>query len=408
MLKELPEGWEWKKLNTLLNSLENGSRPRGGVNQYKEGIPSIGGEHLNSQGGFNFNNLRYIPLDFFLSLKRGVIKDNDIFIVKDGATTGKVSFVNSSFPYKKSAVNEHLFILRTNNQILPKYLFYFLFSSFGQKQILSTYHGAAIGGINTKFIEAVTIPVPPLETQRKIVAILECAEALKQARATANEMTSKIVQAVFLEMFGDPIKNENGYKIKNIGDICRVIRGASPRPKGDPKYFGGNIPWIKISDITKSGKYLTRTSEGVTEEGKKKSVFLKSGTLIISNSATIGLPCFLKIDGCIHDGFLALLDIDKSIHPQYLYYFFDMVRHRLEKLAPSGTQRNLNTGIMRKIPLPIPSYPEQKKFASMVEKVDDMKKRQEKSTEELDELFDSLMQKAFTGELNAKIKISNP
>jgi type I restriction enzyme S subunit len=79
-----------------------------------------------------------------------------------------------------------------------------------------------------------------------------------------------------------------------LGDVLQVIRGASPRPKGDPRYFGGDIPWIKISDITKEkGKYISTTKDYVTEEGAQKSRYLKAGTLILSNSGTVCVPKIL-------------------------------------------------------------------------------------------------------------------
>src|SRR6266850_3747752 len=87
-----------------------------------------------------------------------------------------------------------------------------------------------------------------------------------------------------------------------IGDIASVFRGASPRPKGDPRYFGGPIPWIMISDLSRQpGKYLFTTNEGVTEAGAALSRRLPPGTLILSNSGTVCVPKILKTEGCIHD-----------------------------------------------------------------------------------------------------------
>ncbi len=92
-----------------------------------------------------------------------------------------------------------------------------------------------------------------------------------------------------------------------LGEVLDVIRGASPRPKGDPRYFGGAIPWVMISDISREkGKYLTKTRDTVTEEGAKKSRLMNKGTLILSNSGTVCVPKILSVSGCIHDGFVAL------------------------------------------------------------------------------------------------------
>ena len=97
-----------------------------------------------------------------------------------------------------------------------------------------------------------------------------------------------------------------GWALTKLGDIIEVVRGASPRPKGDPRYFGGSIPWIMISDISREkGKFISKTRDKVTEEGAKRSRYLESGTLILSNSGTVCVPKILAVDGCIHDGFVA-------------------------------------------------------------------------------------------------------
>ena len=160
------------------------------------------------------------------------------------------------------------------------------------------------------------------------------------------------------------------WKRVKLGDVLEVIRGASPRPKGDPRYFGGKIPWIMIADVTKEkGKYLTETREHVTEEGAKKSRYLKAGTLILSNSATVCVPKILKVDGCIHDGFVAFPNPPHDIDINYLYYFFEYVRPQIINENRQGiTQVNLNTGIVKDIDLVLAPPNEQKLLVAEIEK----------------------------------------
>jgi len=170
----LPEGWTWCSLDALTFTLESGGRPKGGVKNIQSGVPSIGGEHLNDEGGFRFDKIRYVPESYFAQMQKGLIKRNDILIVKDGATTGKTSFVDDNFPFEKAAVNEHVFILRGFSEVVEqRYLFRFLFSQEGQRQILEKFQGSAQGGINTKFVINFPIPLPPLPEQRLIVARVE-------------------------------------------------------------------------------------------------------------------------------------------------------------------------------------------------------------------------------------------
>jgi type I restriction enzyme S subunit len=170
---ELPEGWLEVSFDQLLQTLESGSRPKGGVRGIKDGIPSIGGEHLNERGGFRFETVKFVPAIFFKRMNRGRIQRGDILIVKDGATTGKVSFVNDEFPYKTAVVNEHVFICRPSKNIFPPFLFYFLFSKEGQDRILENFRGSAQGGINQSFAPGTAIPLAPFAEQKRITAKVE-------------------------------------------------------------------------------------------------------------------------------------------------------------------------------------------------------------------------------------------
>ena len=184
-------------------TLENGLRPKGGVRGILEGIPSLGGEHLNADGGFNFEKIKYIPAAFFESLNKGRIYPDDIIVVKDGATTGKTSFVDNNFPHNRAAVNEHLFIVRVDPKVAsPKYVFYYLFSSEGQKQILLDFRGATVGGISRNFPLKVTLPIPSQTEQEQIVSEIErCLSSADDVEATiASELTTiRTLTAVYFE-----------------------------------------------------------------------------------------------------------------------------------------------------------------------------------------------------------------
>ena len=154
-----------------------------------------------------------------------------------------------------------------------------------------------------------------------------------------------------------------------LGDIATVLRGASPRPKGNPLYFGGDIPWISIRDVTKEpGRYLTTTREGLTPEGAKKSRYLSKGTLILSNSGTVCVPKILAMDGCIHDGFVSFPDLPNQVHRLFLYEYFNLIRPFVVNKHRQGiTQVNLNTGIVGDFQIPIPPLPEQHRIVAAIE-----------------------------------------
>jgi hypothetical protein len=129
-----------------------------------------------------------------------------------------------------------------------------------------------------------------------------------------------------------------------IGEIAEVVRGASPRPKGDPRYFGGNIAWIMISDVTReSGRYISKTRDTVTEQGAERSRYLQKGTLILSNSGTVCVPKILAVDGCIHDGFVAFPGLTNEIDILYIYYHFECIFLCHPSLSSAGSSRRLSS-----------------------------------------------------------------
>jgi type I restriction enzyme S subunit len=161
-----------------------------------------------------------------------------------------------------------------------------------------------------------------------------------------------------------------------IGDILHVIRGASPRPKGDPRYFSETrtrYHWVKISDIRKHGKrgLLLDTDEFLTEAGMLKSVLLPKGTLVLTNSATIGVPIVIGIDGCcIHDGYLAFPNFPEHLLSQrFLVCVFHTLKKHAERRARGLAQLNLNTELVRSFPFGLPPLAEHKRIGDKVDQL---------------------------------------
>lgn len=155
---EIPEGWKVYKLKFLLSSLESGKRESGELAPLDEGAFSIGGEHINWNGTLKLDNKRFLSYEYFNSMKKGKIRKDDILLVKDGATIGKTALIKEKV-LDKMAVNEHVFILRPNNKLSVKLLYYLIISDFGFEQIKLTETGSAQPGINTTFIDKIIFPI---------------------------------------------------------------------------------------------------------------------------------------------------------------------------------------------------------------------------------------------------------
>ena len=162
----------------------------------------------------------------------------------------------------------------------------------------------------------------------------------------------------------------NGVEYKKFGDIANIVRGASPRPiHSFITNSEDGVNWIKIGDVSPGSKYITSTEEKITEEGARKSRFVKEGDFILSNSMSFGRPYIMKIKGCIHDGWLAISDFEKYFLPDFLYYVLcsSSIQHIMAQKASSGTVSNLNADIVKSLELPVPPLPIQEEIVRILD-----------------------------------------
>jgi type I restriction enzyme S subunit len=180
----------------------------------------------------------------------------------------------------------------------------------------------------------------------------------------------------------------NNWRDVAVSEIATVIRGASPRPKGDARYYGGQIPRLMVADVTRDGRYVTPRIDFLTEEGAKLSRPVPKGTLTIVCSGDVGTPSLLAVDACIHDGFLALRNISSECDSEYLYETFVSIKFLLERSAThGGVFINLTTEILRDFIIALPPLAEQRKIAEIlrtwdeaIEKLEALRAAKEKLT----------------------------
>lgn len=183
--------------------------------------------------------------------------------------------------------------------------------------------------------------------------------------------------------------------IIRIGDVADIGRGSSPRPITDKKYFeNGEIPWIKIADATVSGKYIYKTKQYVNDLGASYSRKMKPGTLILSASGSLGIPHFLGVEGCIHDGWIYMDNIH-DIDKQYLYYLLLTMRPYFDNLSYGAAIQNINTSILSKTKIEVPSIQSQEKIGLMLSAYDNLIENNNKRIKLLEQMAESLYKEWF-------------
>jgi type I restriction enzyme S subunit len=162
---------------------------------------------------------------------------------------------------------------------------------------------------------------------------------------------------------------------KILGELSQIVRGGSPRPIDD--YITSDLNglnWLKIADVDKESKYVTSTKEKVHPSALSKTRVVNAGDLIMSNSMSFGRPYILKITSCIHDGWIAITQIDGDVSRDYLYYLISSAQSQeyfVDNAAGSGVQ-NLNADIIKLLPVPVPKLAEQQKIASCLSSLDEL------------------------------------
>lgn len=127
-----------------------------------------------------------------------------------------------------------------------------------------------------------------------------------------------------------------------LGDLCEVVRGSSPRPKSDPRLYGGSVPRLMVADLTRNGKVVSARIDSLTELGAKQSRAMSKGDVVIAVSGAPGLPAILAHDTCIHDGFVGLRELDRNrIDPHFLHSYVTFIRIQNRGLAVGAIFKNL-------------------------------------------------------------------
>ena len=307
-------------------------------------------------------------------------------IGRQGALCGNVNLASGKFH-----ATEHAVVVQPKIEMNVHWLYYAINAmNLGQYAT-----GAAQPGLAVSKLETLSIEIPNISEQNKIAQTLYKVEQLVNFRKQQLAKLDELVKAQFVEMFGDINVNNKKWMTYPLGELCTIVRGGSPRPI--ERYLGGTIPWIKIGDATTGENiYLNSTKEYIIQEGVKKSRMIKAGRLIFANcGVSLGFARIITFDGCIHDGWLAMEDIDEKLDKIFLLYSLNQMTEYFRKTAPAGTQPNLNTNIMKMHRQIVPPMEMQKAFISFVKCADRQKQIVQQSLDKLELMKKALMQEYF-------------
>lgn len=281
------------------------------------------------------------------------------------------------------------------------FLFYMM--KYYIPHLLKKESGTVFGSVNRNDINGLEVNIPEdAQVQKKIARYLEMIDDKIELNNAINNNLEQQAMALFKSWFIDfePFNRQvpktwiNGV----LGDFVEIKRGGSPRPIQNFLSDSG-FHWLKISDATGiSSPFINEIKEYIIEAGLKKTVYLKSGSLVLSNSATPGLPKILDIDTCIHDGWLYFPS--SKFSNEYLYLYFKHIRDNLIALGNGSVFTNLKTDILKNYPTYLPTEDVLKKFDGLVQPIFSMILSKTREIKRLAEIRDTLLPKLMSGELD--------
>src|SRR5262245_61307119 len=312
-------------------------------------MPHVGGDNMESESG----RIVGVKTAGELTLISGkyAFRAGEILYSKIRPALNKVTI-----PDFDGVCSADIYPLRVNTSVADsRYLVYVLrsreFLAYTEQHSSRT----NIPKVNRDSLLSYKVALPPLAEQRRIADVLDRAEALRAKRRAALGQLDTLTQAIFLDMFGDPVHNSKKWAIAKVSELCELVRGSSPRPQGDLRFFGGPVPRLMVADITRDGWLVTPRIDSLTIEGAKLSRPIASGTVVMAVSGNVGLVSRLAIDACIHDGFVAFMGLDRSRYdPAYFLALLHFSKALHEKGKAGAIFTNLTTADIKAMQLPLP------------------------------------------------------
>ena len=321
--------------------------------------------------------------------KEYIIHKGDYLIGMDG------EFNISPWQSDDALLNQRVCKISSNSSdVLMRYVYRFLVKEL--KKIEDETPFVTVKHLSAKKLNQITIPVPPLSEQQRIVSELDLLSSIIEKKKAQLKEYDQLAQSIFYDMFGDPVTNEKGWEVKKLGEIGELARGVSKhRPRNAPELLGGSMPLIQTGDISNSGMYITKYNSTYSELGVSQSKIWKAGTLCVTIAANIGKCAILTFDACFPDSVVGFSYNKDYCNNEFIFCLFNSLQAILEENAPAVAQKNINLKILNELKVPLPPLSLQQSFASKIESIERQKTLIQQSIAEVQTLFDSRMDYYF-------------
>ena len=365
--------------------------------------------NFRNDGTLDFSNVvkRDIPAK---KVEQKALKPGDTIIEKSGGSpnqpVGRVVYFDES--QGVYLCNNFTSVIRPKQSINSKFLFWNLFKNHLTGKTLS-YQNKTTGIINLqleRYLKEIQIPLPPLLTQKRIAEILDKADALRKKDQQLLKYYDQLAQSLFIDLFGDPVKNEKGWEVKKLGECSEKIQiGPFGTQLHAEDYINGGIPLINPMHII-DGKISEQSKFSVSKKKylELKNYYLIEGDVIMGRRGEMGRCALI---GKRESGWLCgtgslFIRPNKNFDSLFLNLVLSSksIKAHLERSAQGVTMNNLNQKIVSDIPTISPPISLQNQFATQIQNIEQQKEKVKAQLQASEHLFQALLKQAFNGGLN--------
>lgn len=332
------------------------------------------------------------------------VKRGDVFLTRTSETQEELGMSSVALKdYTNATFNGFTKRLRPkldiDIEISPEYAGFYFRSPRFRATITNMASITTRASLNNDMLSSLTIILPPINEQIAIASVLSSLDDKIDLLHRQNNTMEAMAESLFRQLFIE--EAQDNWEEKPLGELVTVKRGGSPRPIQEYISETG-LNWLKISDATKTASpFIFEINERIKEEGLKKTVLLKKGNLVLSNSATPGIPKILQVDSCIHDGWL---HFPKShFSNEFLYLLFKKIRPELLIQGNGSIFTNLKTDILKEYTIPIPDNDSLIFFDNQIKPTFNKMLENSKQIRTLEKLRDTLLPKLMSGEIRVEI-----
>lgn len=352
------------------------------------------------KGQIKDNDPKFYPLQTKEQYQKFLIEPEDILM----SLTGNVGRVGL-FPEElgPAFLNQRVARIRVkSDEVYQKYVYYLLNSEKFEKDAVYNSSGAGQLNLSTRWVSGYKIPLPPLEQQKQIAEILDTADAYRRKSKSLIDKYDKLTQSLFLDMFGDPLTNPKGWEKVNLNTLCSKITDGTHKT---PRYQDSGVVFLSAKNIKnyKLNKLACKYISESEHELLSKRCNVEKGDILLTKSGSLGMAAMVNFDFefSIFES-LALLKYNKeAINGSFLLFYLNTpsTQFQYHAMTKGVGVKHLHLTDLRKLSVITPPMDKQDEFMNKVQAIETQKSLATQELDKVEKLFDSLLQKAFKGEL---------